>query len=109
MRRSHLALALLMSLVFGAGWVFGKTATSHFPPILVAMFRFGFAGILLVAIFGRPKVSIWKLWVASACALGISYSISYIGLSQLDVSITVLLVQMEAPILITLSAIFATI
>ena len=105
MPRSHFALALIMSLVFGAGWVFGKTATSHFSPILVAMFRFGFSGILLVAIFGWPKVSVWKLWVASACALGIPYSFSYIGLSQLDVSITVLLVQLEAPILITLSAI----
>lgn len=105
MSRPHLALALIMSLVFGAGWVLGKTATSHFSPILVAMFRFGFAGIVLVLIFGWPKVKLWKLWIASACALGIPYSFSYIGLSQLDVSITVLLVQLEAPILIALSAI----
>lgn len=105
MSRQHLSFALIMSLVFGAGWVFGKTATTHFSPILVAMFRFGVAGIVLVAIFGWPKVSLWKLWVASACALGVPYSFSYIGLSQLDVSITVLLVQLEAPILITLSAI----
>lgn len=105
MPRSHLALALLMSVVFGAGWVFGKTATSHFSPILVAMFRFGFAGFLLVTMFGWPKAALWKVWFASACALGIPYSFSYIGLSQLDVSTTVLLVQLEAPILITLSAI----
>ncbi|WP_366523145.1 DMT family transporter [uncultured Tateyamaria sp.] len=38
-------------------------------------------------------------------AAPIPYSFSYIGLSQLDVSITVLLVQLEALILITLSAI----
>ena len=105
MSRSHLVLALVMSLVFGAGWIFGKTATSHFSPILVAMFRFGFAGVVLVLLFGWPKVDLWKLWIASACALGVPYSFSYIGLSQLDVSITVLLVQLEAPILITLSAI----
>jgi O-acetylserine/cysteine efflux transporter len=104
MSRTHLALALMMSLVFGAGWVFGKTATSHFSPILVAMFRFGFAGIVLVITFGWPKVPVWKLWFASTCALAIPYSLSYIGLSQLDVTITVLLVQLEAPILITLSA-----
>ncbi|WP_227269912.1 DMT family transporter [Roseobacter weihaiensis] len=105
MSRSHLALAFLMSLVFGAGWVFGKTATSHFSPILVAMFRFGFAGILLVILCGWPKVPLWQLWFASACALGIPYSFSYIGLSQLNVSVTVLLVQLEAPILIVLSAV----
>lgn len=108
MPRTHLVLALVMSLVFGAGWVLGKTATSHFSPILVAMFRFGFAGLILVLIFGWPKVALWKLWIASACALGIPYSFSYIGLSQLDVSITVLLVQLEAPILIILSAILLT-
>lgn len=105
MSRTHLALALTMSLVFGAGWVFGKTATSHFSPILVAMFRFGFAGALLVTMFGWPKVPLRKLCLASICALGIPYSFSYIGLSQLEVSITVLLVQLEAPILIILSAI----
>ncbi|MEM9910922.1 MAG: EamA family transporter [Pseudomonadota bacterium] len=105
MSRPHLVLALVMSLVFGAGWVFGKTATSHFSPILVAMLRFGFAGFVLVLIFGWPRVALWKLWIASASALGIPYSFSYIGLSQLDVSITVLLVQMEAPILIILSAV----
>ena len=106
MPRSHILLALAMSVVFGMGWVFGKTATAHFSPILVAMFRFGLAGILLVAAFGWPKVTWPKLWFASSCALGIPYSFSYIGLSQLDVSITVLLVQLEAPILIVLSAVF---
>lgn len=104
MSRSHLALALFMSLVFGAGWVLGKTATAHFSPILVAMFRFGFAGVVLVTLFGWPKIALCQLWVASACALAVPYSFSYIGLSQLDVSVTVLLVQMEAPILLALSA-----
>lgn len=105
MNRSHLGLALFMSLVFGAGWVFGKTATLHFSPILVAMFRFGIAGVVLVLVYGWPRVAVWKLWTASACALGIPYSFSYIGLSQLDVSVTVLLVQLEAPVLIAMSAV----
>lgn len=105
MLRSHLIMALALSVIFGAGWVFGKTATAHFSPIFVATLRFGFAGVVLVAIFGWPKVPMQKLFFASACALGVPYNLSYIGLSRLDVSITVLLVQLEAPILIVLSAI----
>lgn len=102
--RTHFAIALVMAVLFGAGWVFGKTATAHFPPVFVAALRFGFAGVILVSIHGWPKIRLGRLMVASACAVAVPYSLTYVGLSQLDVSMTVLLVQLEAPILIILSA-----
>ena len=106
MTRRHFSMALALSIVFGVGWVFGKTATTHFSPIFVAMLRFGIAGIAIVTVCGWPKVQVGHLLFASACAISIPYSLSYIGLSRLDVSVTVLLVQLEAPILIVLSAIW---
>jgi O-acetylserine/cysteine efflux transporter len=106
MTRRHFAMALALSVVFGVGWVFGKTATAHFSPIFVAMLRFGIAGIAIVTACGWPKVPLGPLLFASACALSIPYSLSYVGLSRLDVSVTVLLIQLEAPILIVLSAIW---
>lgn len=105
MERRHFILALVVSVVFGVGWVFGKTATAHFPPIFVAMVRFGIAGLVIVIFCGWPKVRLGYLLFASTCAISIPFSLSYMGLSRLDVSVTVLLVQLEAPILIVLSAI----
>lgn len=104
MNPHHLALALSLPFLFGAGWVFGKTATEHFAPILVAALRFGIAGLVGVAIWGWPKAPLRLLLPASTCAIGVPYGLSYVGLAQLDVSVTVLLVQLEAPILILLSA-----
>ncbi|MEO9652761.1 MAG: EamA family transporter [Roseobacter sp.] len=106
MTRRHLAMAFALSIVFGVGWVFGKTATTHFPPVFVAMLRFGIAGFTIISVCGWPTVPPRHLLFASACAISIPYSLSYAGLSRLDVSVTVLLIQLEAPILITLSAIW---
>lgn len=102
----HVCLALCMSAIFGAGWVFGKAATDHFPPMLTAAFRFGIAGLVLVPLLGWPRAPVFQILVVALCALAIPYSLSYLGLAMLDVSTTVLLVQLEAPLLIVLSAIF---
>lgn len=106
MTRKHQLLALALSIVFGMGWVFGKAALNHFPPILLATFRFGFAALVMFPFFQWPRVKFEYLILLSALAITIPYSLSNYGLSQLDVSVTVLLVQLEAPILIAMSLIF---
>lgn len=93
-----------MSAIFGAGWVFGKAAIDHFPPIMTAAFRFGFAGCLLMIFCKWPTVPKTQVLIISSCALALPYSLSYVGLAVLDVSTTVLLIQLEAPILIVMSA-----
>ncbi len=41
-------LVMLMILIFGMGWIFGKSALDHFPPILLAAIRFGVAAICFI-------------------------------------------------------------
>lgn len=102
----HVLLGLSLSVILGMGWVFGKTALDHFPPILVAAFRFGIAAMALRLFFSWPAIPIVYLLLASTMAISVPYSLTYVGLQDLDVSTTVLLVQLEAPILIVLSAVF---
>ncbi len=106
MRPTHFLLGLSLSFVFGFGWIFGKAALSEFPPILLAGMRFGIAAILICSVMGWPKIRFQHLILLSVLAVSGPYSLSNIGLNELDVSLTVLLVQLEAPILILLSAIF---
>lgn len=106
MNSRNLALAVLMSVIFGLGWILGKSALDQFPPVLMAAFRFGIAAMTICALTGWPKLGLSRLLPLSVLAISAPYSLSNIGLAHLDVSLTILLVQLEAPILICLSALF---
>jgi O-acetylserine/cysteine efflux transporter len=100
----HVLMAVVMAVVFGLGWVFAKAALGHFPPILLAAFRFGVTALCLVW-FAKPvRGQMWELSVISLLAVSIPYSMSYTGMRDLDVSTAVLLAQLEAPCLILLGA-----
>lgn len=106
MSKTNILLALLMSVIFGLGWILGKSALEQFPPILMAALRFGIAALIICAVWGWPSTKLRYLLPLSALAVSGPYSLSNIGLAQLDVSLTILLVQLEAPILILMSALF---
>lgn len=99
-------LALLMATIFGLGWIVGKSALEQMPPILMAALRFGLAAVVILPFTGWPRIELLHLLPLSVLALSAPYSLSNIGLAHLDVSLTILLVQLEAPVLIALSAIF---
>lgn len=99
-------LALLMATIFGLGWIVGKSALEQLPPILMAALRFGLAAVLILPFTGWPRIKLLHLLPLSVLALSAPYSLSNIGLAHLDVSLTILVVQLEAPVLIALSAIF---
>ncbi|MBL0371438.1 EamA family transporter [Rhizobium sp. KVB221] len=94
-----------MAIIFGLGWVFTKGAMSHFPPVLLAAFRFAVTALVLVW-FVRMPTGKWRdVAFISIFAFGIPYSLSYTAMKDLDVSTSVLLAQMEAPALILVAAI----
>tara|TARA_B100000674_G_scaffold372882_1_gene315361 strand:+ start:3232 stop:4116 length:885 start_codon:yes stop_codon:yes gene_type:complete len=100
----HLLLAALMSIIFGMGWVLAKAALDHFPPILLAAFRFAVAAIVLIWFVKPPFGQMRNIMLISALAITVPYAMIYVGLKDLDASATILLVQLEAPVLIMLGA-----
>ncbi|MCZ4354147.1 EamA family transporter [Roseovarius aestuarii] len=106
MNTQSVLLAFLMATIFGLGWIVGKSALEQLPPIQMAALRFGLAAILILPFTGWPKIRLVHLLPLSVFALSAPYSLSNIGLAKLDVSLTILLVQLEAPVLIALSALF---
>ncbi len=105
MSPKHLLLATLMSVVFGLGWVVAKAVLDYFPPILLAAFRFGVAALVLIWFVKPPIGQMRHFMVISVLAITIPYAMIYTGMKDLDASTTVLLVQLEAPLLIMLGAI----
>lgn len=104
MDKKHLFLATLMSVIFGMGWVFAKSALDYFPPILLAAFRFGVTALATIWFVKPPTGHMRNLILISLLAITIPYSMSYTGMRDLDVSTTILLVQLEVPCLILFAA-----
>ncbi len=90
-------LASLVPIFLGFGFVIAKPAFEHFPPFLLMGLRFTFAASILIWWFPIPKGYLKKIFIASLIANTLQYSMTYTGLSLIDASAAVLLVQTEVP------------
>ena len=90
-------LAALVPIFLGFGFVIAKPAMEYFPPFLLMGLRFTFAASILIWWFPIPRGFIKKIFIASLIANTLQYSVTYTGLSMIDASAAVLLVQMEVP------------
>ena len=90
-------IAALVPIFLGFGFVIAKPAMEYLPPFLLMGLRFTFVALLLVWWFPIPKAFLKKIFLASLVANTTQYSITYTGLSFIDASAAVLLVQTEVP------------
>ena len=90
-------LASLVPIFLGFGFVIAKPAMEYFPPMLLMGMRFAFAALILIWWFPIPKKFRKKIFIASLIANTLQYSLTYTGLSFIDASAAVLLVQTEVP------------
>ena len=90
-------IASLVPIFLGFGFVIAKPAFESFPPILLMGIRFTFAASILIWWFPIPKGFLKKIFIASLIANTLQYSLTYTGLSFIDASAAVLLVQTEVP------------
>ena len=90
-------IAAIVPIFLGFGFVIAKPAMEHLPPFLLMGLRFTFVALLLVWWFPIPRGFLKKIFFASLIANTTQYSITYTGLSFIDASAAVLLVQTEVP------------
>ena len=90
-------LAALVPIFLGFGFVIAKPAMEYFPPFLLMGLRFTFAASILIWWFPIPRGYLKEIFIVSFIANTLQYGITYTGLSMIDASAAVLLVQMEVP------------
>ena len=90
-------IASLVPIFLGFGFVIAKPAMEYFPPMLLMGLRFVFAASILIWWFPIPKGFLKKIFIASLIANTLQYGLTYTGLSFIDASAAVLLVQTEVP------------
>jgi len=88
-------LASLVPIFLGFGFVIAKPAMEYFPPFLLMGLRFTFAASILIWWFPIPRGFLKEIFIVSFIANTLQYGITYTGLSMIDASAAVLLVQME--------------
>ena len=90
-------IAALVPIFLGFGFVIAKPAMEYLPPFLLMGLRFTFAASILIWWFPIPIGFLKKIFFVSLIANTLQYTITYTGLSMIDASAAVLLVQMEVP------------
>lgn len=102
----HFLMALAVPVIWGMGIVFAKAALDHFPPILLIALRFAVTAGALVWFVRPPWPLMGRIALIALVSVTIQYSLTFTGLKYLDASVTVLVVQLEVPILILIGALF---
>ncbi|MER5629813.1 EamA family transporter [Streptomyces nitrosporeus] len=97
MRPLHIALAVLVTAVWGVNFVVIELGLDHFPPLLFSALRFLVAALPAVFFVGRPKVA-WKWIVGVGLALGVAkFGLLFIGMDRgMPAGLSSLVLQVQA-------------
>ena len=105
MKVIHILMAIAVPLIWGSGFVVAKAAILEFPPILLMAFRFLVTSMALIWFVKPPIGQLRALFMIAIVASAIQYSLTFSGLRGLDAGFAALIVQLEVPFLVILSAI----
>ena len=92
-----LLIALSVPLLWGFGLAISKLGMEQLPPMLINGLRWIIAGLVLVWWFPIPKKVMKEIFLVSFVAVTLQYGLTYTGVSMIDASSAVLLVQSEVP------------
>jgi O-acetylserine/cysteine efflux transporter len=93
-----LILAIAAPLCFGTGFTLAKPAVTHFPPLLMMLFAYGFIAILATfTVPGEFKTPWIKSFAIAACGVTIQGALLFWGVRGLESTTANLLLQTQVP------------
>jgi O-acetylserine/cysteine efflux transporter len=108
LRPFDIFLAICVPVIWGMGFTLAKVAFVYadFPPVLLMAFRFTLTAFVLVWFVKPPWGQMWPIfWIAFVSA-AIQYSLTFTGLSGMDASTAIIVVQLEFPFMAILAVVF---
>ncbi len=97
MNWTHVLMAIAVPVIWGFGFTFAKAALGEFPPLMLMGLRFCLTALVLVWFVPLPRVEFPRIVVIALVGSVLQYGLTFTGLSHLDASTAVLLVQLEVP------------
>ncbi|MBF0277238.1 MAG: EamA family transporter [SAR324 cluster bacterium] len=84
-------------LIWAFGFIFAKAGLHEFPPLMLMGFRFCLTALLLVWFVARPAGYYLKVFQISMVSATLQYGLTFTGLSQIDASLAIIIIQLEVP------------
>nr|WP_307111334.1 EamA family transporter [Streptomyces demainii] len=97
MRPVHIALAVLVTALWGVNFVVIEVGLDHFPPLLFCALRFLVAALPAVFLVGPPRVA-WRWILGVGLALGVAkFGLLFIGMHEgMPAGLSSLVLQIQA-------------
>jgi O-acetylserine/cysteine efflux transporter len=93
-----LALAIAAPFCFGTGLTIAKPAVSHFPPMLMMLFAYGFIAMVTFVTVRAPIKTPWaKNVMICACGVTIQGALLFWAMQRLEATTINLLLQIQVP------------
>jgi O-acetylserine/cysteine efflux transporter len=101
-----IGLALSVPINWGMGFTLAKAGLGEFPPLFLMSMRFVLSAGVLLWFFPPPIGQLRAIFMVALVSATIQYGLTFTGLTGLDASTAILLVQLEVPFGALLAAIF---
>jgi O-acetylserine/cysteine efflux transporter len=101
-----IGLALSVPINWGMGFTLAKAGLGEFPPLFLMSMRFILSAGILLWFFPPPIGQLRAIFMVALVSATIQYGLTFTGLTGLDASTAILLVQLEVPFGALLAAIF---
>ena len=98
-------LALLVPIIWGLGFAFAKAGLSEFPPLFLMGMRFSLAALTLAWFVSYPRGHLREIFWIALVGSSIQYGLTFTGLSMIDASLAVIVIQLEVPFGVLLATI----
>ena len=105
MKNSELLLAASVPLIWGFGFTFAKVGLNEFPPLFLMGLRFSLASLVLVWFVKIPRGQLKQIFWISFVGSTLRYGMTYTGLSMIDASLAIIIMQLGVPFSVLLAAI----
>ncbi|HBF99814.1 MAG TPA: EamA family transporter [Alphaproteobacteria bacterium] len=103
----HIALILVITLIWGFNFVAGKAGVNEIPPILFTGLRFLLLSVMLVPFLRIHRGQMWPIFVISMTMGGVHFALFYGRLAAAeDVSTVAIAVQLGVPFSTIMSILF---
>jgi O-acetylserine/cysteine efflux transporter len=103
----HLAMMVLVQVLWGANFAVAKFGLDSFSPIFFVALRFSLVAILLVFVVGLPKPAMLKRLLPLSITMGVMhFTLMFLGMAELDAATSSIAIQLQTPFAAIMAAFF---
>ena len=103
----HIAMMVLVQVLWGANFAVAKFGLDSFSPIFFVALRFSLVAVLLVFVVGLPKPAMLKRLLPLSITMGVMhFTLMFLGMAELDAATSSIAIQLQTPFAAIMAAFF---